>query len=461
MKRLALSLSAASVLLAGCPQLRALVSPSSSSRVIVALDAGEAESVGKALAVVERAVVGVPGVVHVRSVGCTTGGAAIIEGSANATAVHAAVSAVAQALPPGISPLRVDTIAADVRVLSVRAADPFAARAFVDTSLLPALQALGDVGVVVSGARREKQVRIDPERLLAADVALPEVLTTIRTASDLDKAVIKSSPLGTIRLRDVAVIDTGSAGEPLRKDGGVQVRVRGNASRGSAIDAAIATAPLPTGVSVATLDADSVEVVTILVSREGAPQQQPDPVVVAAADSAVDAAWADVAAAALAIPGVHTFRRGRHLQLTLDRQRVEALGLNSSERQGLADVASIATTGLQLTTRGGGSMRVLLGTAATPEALLSTRVATRRTGTTTTPVRLFDVARAAFVEEQRLERVDGRSARRLRLSLDAGVRKVALADLDTRLAAIRAARPGIAVTVERDGDTAPLDVVCP
>ena len=451
-------------LLSACPQLSR---GPETTRVVVSLRAAEAEAVGKAVVVVEGAVAKVKGVRSVRSVGCASGGVVVVEGAAGAdpvTAVHEALSAQAAALPVGISPLRVTGLAHDVRLLSVRGADPFTARAFVDTQLLAALKAVPGVSdVIVSGGRRERQLRIDPERLLAADISLPEVLTSIRTASDLDKTVIKLTADGArILLRDVSVTETGSAGEPVRKDGGVEVRIRGDHNSGGEIDDVIEAVDVPGTLFVASLDADSVEVVTLLVSRDSGDlqQQQGDPVVAAAADNAVDAAYSDVAAAALGIPGVHTFRRGRSLQLTLDRKRLDALGLSSGERAALADVTAIATSGLVIETRQG-PLRVLLGTAATPEALLSTRVASRRVGIDTVPVRLFDVARAAFIEEQRSERVDLRPARRLRLSFDVGVRKPALADLDTRLAAIRQARPGISILVERDDDTAPLDAICP
>jgi len=460
-----LVLTASTTLLSACPQL--MTSEAETTRVVVSLRAAEAEAVGKAVVVVEGAVARVEGVRRVRSVGCASGGVVVVERDARhtepVTAIHDALTARAAALPVGISPLKVTGLGHDVRLLSVRGADPFVARAFVDTQLLAALQAVPGVSeVVVSGGRREQQLRIDPERLLAADISLPEVLTAIRTASDLDKTVIKMSSDGArILLRDVSVTETGSVGEPVRKDGGVEVRVRGSASSVGAVDDVIAAATAPPGLFVAVLDDDSVEVVTVLVSRNGDQlQQQGDPVVAAAADSAVDAAFADVAAAALGIPGIHTFRRGRSLQLTLDRKRLDALGLSTSERAALSDVTAIATSGLELASPRG-PLRVLLGTAATPEALLSTRVATRRVGADKVPVRLFDVARAAFVEEQRAERVDLKPARRLRLSFDAGVRKPALADLDTRLAAIRHARPGISILVERDDDTAPLDAICP
>lgn len=439
------------------------------TRVVVSLRAAEAPAVTAALNAIERAVATTPGLVAVRSVGCTTGGAVVVEtatsvtsASATQAAVHTALSAIASTLPPGVSDVKVQALGDDVRLLSVRADDPFVARRFVDDSLLPAIRAIsGVVEVRISGGRREPQLAIDPERLLAADVSLPEVLTTLRTASDLDKAVIKSSPAGVVHLRDVATQQDASAAEPLRKDGGVEVRIRGALSSTGAVDAAIAAVPVPRGIAVKSLDNDSVEVVTVLVARDARGQAQGnDPAADAVADGAVDAAFADVAAAALSIPGIHTFRRGRSLQLTLDPQRVAALGLGTPERRALADVTALATDGLVVPTKTG-PVRALLGAAATPEALLRTRVATRKTADGTDGVALFDVARAAFVEEQRHERLDFRPARRLRLSFDAGVRKPALAELDTRIAAIQQARPGLVVVVERDHDTAPLDAVCP
>jgi hypothetical protein len=103
-------------------------------------------------------------------------------------------------------------------------------------------------------------------------------------------------------------------------------------------------------------------------------------------------------------------------------------------------------------------LRLVVAAVSTPEALMRTRVASRSDGTA---VRLFDVARATVVDEQRRDRVDQHDARRLRLSFDAGVRQRALDELEARLAAISTAKPGVSIVVERDRDSAPLDAVCP
>ena len=430
-------------------------------RVLVAMPAREADAAPLGVAVVERALSSMTGLRHQRSVSCTAGGAVLVhvdDSDDPAALVHAAIVAHQGALPAGADPISVTAIDDDLLLVSVRADDVFAARAFVDATLVPVLRNVtGVTSVVVSGGRMERQLRLDPERLLATDVSLPEVLAAARMASDLDKVEVKRLPGNVaILLRDVARVEWAPAGERVRKDGGIEVRVRGHRrATGPATRALLAVAP-PAGTNVAVLDDDSVEVVTVLVSRQG-PASEADGSAVVAANAAVEAAFADVAAAALGVPGVHTFRRSRTVSLTLDRARLVAQGLSPGEIATISETATVATSGLMLPTAEG-PLRVVIATASTPEALMRTRVATRADGAA---VRLFDIARASLVDEQRHDRVDQHNARRLRLSFDAGVRQRALAELETRLAAIATARPGISVVVERDRDTAPLDGLCP
>jgi multidrug efflux pump subunit AcrB len=456
-------LVAGAMLAVGCSLLGDGLLGDAGTRVLVTIPANEAEAVPGGVAVVERAVASLPGLRRLRSVGCATGGAVLLELEGNAdpaAVVHGALVANKGPLPPGAGAIAIAPVDDDLVLLSVRADDVFAARAFVDASMVPALRAIPGVrDVVVSGGRLERQLRLDPERLLATDVSLPEVLATVKAASDLNKAEVKRLPGNvSIFLRDVARVELAPAGERVRKDGGIEVRVRGHhGAAGAAARAARAIAP-PAGMAVAMLDDDSVEVVTVLVSRLGAGgAADGDSAAVVAANAAVDAAFADVAAAALSVPGVHTFRRSRTVSLTLDRARLVQQGLSAREISTITETAAIATTGLMVETASG-PLRLVVAAVSTPEALLRTRVASRSDGTA---VRLFDVARATVVDEQRRDRVDQHDARRLRLSFDAGVRQRALDELEARLAAISRAKPGVSIVVERDRDSAPLDAVCP
>lgn len=438
------------------------------ARVLVRFPATEADVVSAALSVLERTLVTLPGLQRVRSVGCASGGAVLVHIDADAAtdhagAVHAVLDTAGVRLPAGSGPAQVQAVFDDLLLLTVHGDDVFAARAWVDATLVPALASVpGVYGTTVVGGRTEPQLRLDPERMLATDLSLQEVLGAVKAASDLDKAEVKRLPGNvTIYLRDVARLVDAPAGERLRKDGGIEVRVRGHRSARAAAARALRSVTPPDGLNVVALDGHSVETVTVLVSRRGrggaVETSAADVAAAAAVEAAVDAVFADVAAAALSVPGVHTFRRGRSVQLTLDRDRLTSRGLSTRDAAAVADVAAAATSGLVVKTARG-PLKVVFGAVSTPEALLQTRVLTSSGGQ---PVRLFDVARATLVEEQRRERVELHEARRLRLSFDAGVRQRALPELEARLEAIRAARPGVAVVVERDGDTAPLDQVCP
>jgi multidrug efflux pump subunit AcrB len=435
------------------------------ARVLVKFPAREAQAVHGAITALERRLITLPGLSTMRSVGCADGGAILLRIDAkavasgdHAAAVRDAIVAGTEQLPAGAGAIDVKAIADDIGVFTVRAADVFAARAFVDDELAPALEDIpGVYDVVVSGGHTENTIRLDPERLLATDLSVHEVVSAIKVASDLDKVIVKQLPGNvSIFLRDVARLEVAPVGERLRKDGGVEVRVRGHNSARSAAAAVARGIARPTDVVVVALDEDSVEVVTVVVARAGRGGAEGGDIV-DVAERAVDAAYADVTAAALSVPGVHTYRRGRHLSLTLDRDRLVRRGLSAADIATVTSAAAAATTGLMVETHAG-PWRVIFGAVSTPEALLKTRIFGR---TGTAPVRLFDVARATQVEEQREDRIDGRSARRLRLSFDAGVRKRSLDELERRIAAIAAARPGVQVVTERDSDVAPLDAVCP
>jgi len=456
--------------LSGClPELVSDFDFDDSARVLVAFPAREADAVPAALVALERTMLATPGLQRIRSVGCAGGGAVLVHldgddglaagGLDPAAVVHGTIDTAKLALPAGSGPATVRALHDDLALLTVHGADVFATRAWIDDTLVPAVKAVGGVyDVAVSGGRTEPRLQVDPERLIAADVSVAEVLAAAKAASDLDKAEVKRLPGDvTIFLRDVARFEEAPAGEKLRKDGGIEVRVRGHRTARAAARRALKALTPPEGIQAAILDGHSVETVTVLVARRGRGGAAEAADAAAAAEAAVNAAFADVAAAALSVPGVHTFRRGRSLQLTLDRERLTGRGFTAAEASAVADVATAATTGLMVKSARG-PLRVVLGAVSTPEALMQTRVLTTGAGHA---VRLFDVARATLAEEQRRERLELHDARRLRLSFDAGVRQRALPELEARLEAIRAARPGVQIVVERDGDTAPLDVVCP
>lgn len=439
------------------------------ARVLLRVDAAEAAAVDDVVRLGERAVAALPGVISVRTVACPVGAGLLVSlrqdavGDDPARAALDAVEAARSEAPAEVRAMRLhsEALAPDIAVIAVKrdAAHPdtgaVALRQWTDTVLVPWLEQVpGVYAVAVSGGAVERQVQLDPERLLAAGVTVPEVLAAVASASSLDKAVVKSRGSLNIRVGDVATVQETPAGEPLRRDGGIEVIVRGVAATG-AIAAALraATSATPPPGRAVLLDADSVEVLHVLVSRKGGP-------LTAEVRAAVDAATDDVAAAALSVPGVHAFRRPRRLALTLDRRRLERAGFDARTLDDATRVSQVATTGLMVKTSGG-EVRVVLGTVATPEALMRTTVGTRQTSSGPQPVRLFDVARATMVEEDRRDRVDYKEARRLRLSIDVGARATALRALDERLSAIAAARPGIDIRLERDREAAPLERVCP
>jgi len=455
-----LTLGTLALVCAACAPVGAACAPVDEPRALVRFPASEAAAVPVALIAVERAA-HAAGAARVRAVGCSDAGAVLLTGAGSAdlvAAVHARLSAADAGLPAGAGPTEVRSVSPDLLVLSVRGDDVFAARAYVDAVLEPALRAVPGVHEVqVTGGRMERRLRLDPERLLAADLSIPEVLAAVRLASSLEKAVVKALPGGgAIKLADVATIERAPTGERARKDGGVEVRVRGHHAGARAAREVARTATPPVGTSVHLLDDDSVEVFTVLVGRQGQAPTTPDEARAVAA--AVDGAFADVTVAALSVPGVHTYRRGRALSLTLDRERATRRGLSGRDLATLTDVAAVVGSGLRLAAKDG-PITVVLAAVTTPEALLRTRVTSARPGQPA--LRLFDVARATLAEEQRRDRLHGHDARRLRLSFDAGVRQRALDELERRIATVAAARPGVVVSVERDHDTATLDAVCP
>lgn len=453
------------------PELLSRFGDEEATRVLVSFRSSNAARVSSSLAAIERVISAKPGVTRIRSVGCSDGGAIVAHvalpddarshGSAASVAAAAAFREALDDVVPGAT-ISSTPLHDELATLAIHATDDdvFAARTWIDTVLVPTIAPIAGVtDVAVSGGRTELQLRVDPERLLAADISLAEVLAATKAASDLHKAEVKRLPGDvTIFLRDVAVIEKAPTFEPLRRDGGISVRIRGHRHATSAVDDAVARLSPPSTIRLAVLDGHSTETVTLLIMGKGAPHGvDVDDTAAAAADSAVDAAFADVAAAALSVPGVHSFRRGRRLQLTLDRERVADRGFATDDVDAAAAIAAAATSGLVVHS-GRGPLRVVLAAASTPEALMQTRVLTTTNGRV---MRLFDIARATLAEEQRQERLDGRDARRIRLSIDVGARTRALAELDSRLVAIAAARPGVLIVVEKDGDTAPLDGVCP
>ncbi|MDH4447842.1 MAG: hypothetical protein QE488_09420, partial [Acidovorax sp.] len=67
----------------------ACTSSAQPTRVVVSLRAAEAPSVNEALNAIERAIATTPGLLAVRSVGCTTGGAVVVETATSVTTAAA------------------------------------------------------------------------------------------------------------------------------------------------------------------------------------------------------------------------------------------------------------------------------------------------------------------------------------------------------------------------------------
>jgi hypothetical protein len=428
------------VALAQCPTQRP-----TPTQVVVTITGGDAADHAAAAAVVEAALA-TPELSSggLRASTCARGGAVVLSTSAPAVSAVAHARAALQA-PQAAQKLGSVTveIAARSEVIAdfaVRGPDPFSTRDAVDSVLLPALRSIaGADAFEVHGGRRERRVALDAERLLAADVALPEVLDALRTASSLEQAVVKTSPL--VRLTDVADLGLAPAGETLRRDGALEVVVRGHRrARRSMIDAA-RRVTLPAGVTLVALDDASDEQIAVRVRG--------------AAD--VD----ELRRALLSIPGARPVAPAAALHLALDKSGARARGLSPEVAGRLVRAADDGI----VVAAAGGPVRVVLAAATTPEALLSVVVA--RQGAAVDgdggagPVRLFDVARGATGVLERLDRLDRQSATRVRLRFDAGARKAALADVDAAIADWSSRHPQAFAVVERAHDVPVFDDVCP
>jgi multidrug efflux pump subunit AcrB len=399
---------------------------------------------GAAADLVEHAVSGIPLVTQVRSARCGDGAVVVVKG-ATVEAVHGAVTAVQSQLPPGSFPL-VGRIDDDVAVFAVRAKDPFAARDVAERALRPALSAVPGVSVVdVRGGKRSPQVQLDLARLVAHDVTVLEVLRAVGGASSLEATVVKSVlPPGAVRappsltkaapappvegevrvlLPEVATVGLLPVGEPLRRDGAVEVRVKGAAAR-DAVVAAVKGVALGDGVTVAALDDDSVEGVDVVVAGGDVVSLQRE---------------------LLAIPGVRLLAPRTALRVDVDAEKAKALGVSLDDVAALVDVVRRGRVVLRNTE----NVTVTLAGEVAPE-LLSQLVVQR---TPQGALRLLDVATVSVAPSSE-DRLDGRPATRLRVQLDVGVRKNALAAIHQALQR----HPELNTAVE---DAGLADAVCP
>jgi len=424
------------VALAKCPTDRP-----TTTQVMVALSGGDAADHAAAAAAAEDALAA-PELASggLRSSSCPRAGLVLLSTSAPAvnavaharTALDAARAA--GRLPAGVV-LDVTARSEVIAHFAVRGPDPFAARDAVDTTLLPALRSItGADALEVHGGRRERRVALDPERLLATDVALPEVLAAIRASPSLDGVVVKTAPL--VRLADVAAVGASPSGEALRRDGALEVIVRGSRrARRSMLDVPQRIA-LPTGVTVVALDDASDEAVAVRV-RGGD-------------EAAVD----ELRRALLAIPGARPTTPTATASLAVDKAAARARGIDPVAA---APLVRMADDGVVLD-HPPGPVRVVVARAATPEALLSLIVA-RRPADQGGPVRLFDLARVTNGLAERRDRLDRHPAVRVGLRFDVGARKAALKDIDAAVAAWMQAHP--AAFAERALDAAAFDAACP
>jgi multidrug efflux pump subunit AcrB len=426
------------VALARCPSGRP-----ATTQIVVALSGGDAADHSAAVAVVED-ILTAPELVSggLRSSSCPRGGAVLLSTSAPATNAAANARAALDVarttgrIPAGVV-LDVSARSEVIAHFAVRGIDPFVARAAVDAVLLPALRSVGGADAFeVHGGRREQRVALDPERLLAAEVALPEVLSAVRSASALDKIVLKESP--GVRLVDVATVGSVSAGEPLRRDGALEIVVRGTRrARRSMLDV-LQRVTLPAGVVAVALDEASDEVVAVRI--RGATPDDID----------------DLRRTLLAIPGVRTATSVAAPTFVVDKDAARARGVDPGS---LGPLVRLADDGV-VVDGPDGPVRIVVAQAATPEALLSLVVA-QRTPEQGGPVRLFDVARVAAGLTERTDRLDRHPAVRLLLRFDVGARRSGLTEVAAGVAAWSKARPGAFAIVERAHDVALFDAVCP
>ena len=435
MKRVAVVVVAAVTALSACNR----TAPLSRARVTIKSPAAAA-----AVVAVEAALASLPGQRGLRSVVCGRSG--VVDVNAGSAAGADLAAAVQKALGP--LPLKVagGEVFPDVRALpdevvvfAVRGADPFVARDFVDDELAgPLSKVEGVVAVKVLGGRQQRQVRVDLERMLARDVSLPELAAAAGGGASLETTVIRDPdavkdaapsmmkmalpPPGpnAIRLIDVATVGLASAGEPLRRDGAVEVRVLGApGSRAAVIKAALAVIR-PAGVDVAALDEDSIEGAGVVVVGASAEQLQ------------------QVQLALLSVPGVRLADAPVRVRVVVDEARARQLSVHPDDVERVASIA--AGDGLVLM-RNTENVVLRLDRAITGELVGQLVVARTAAG----PVRVLDVARIEL-DPGRSDRVDGKPAQRLHVVFDVGVRKNALAALDQRLRALS----GVQAVIERD-----------
>lgn len=393
-----------------------------------------------AVAVVERAVESVAGKASVRTVACSDAAVVSVSmgaGNADVAAAAAVNEALAKvAMPPHVT-VDVRAVADEIVVFAVRGPDPFVARKFVDAQLKGALSSVAGVVVVkVVGGKQEKQVRVDLERLMARDLTLSEVAAAAGGGASLEatvvrdpdaapndgmmKAVLPPPGPNAVLLTDVASVGLASAGEPLRRDGAVEVRVLGSAAARVAVLKAALGVSAPEGITVSALDDDSIEGVDVVVVDGTAAQLQ------------------DVQRAALSIPGVRLADEPYSVRVVVDTVRAALIGVHVHDVERVAAMA--AGDGLVLL-RNTENVVVRLDRAMGPELLGQLVVARTPAG----PVRLGDVARIES-SAPRSDRLDGKPLARVRVLFDVGVRKIALASLERELRALK----GVQASIERD-----------
>ena len=387
------------------------------------------------VAAIEEVVAGVAGVARIRGLVCDDRGLVVVEGGADG-AVAAAVRAAA---PKLTSPPQVQRQANTVVVFAVRGGDPVVARAAVERALRPALERLPGVqSVDVKGGRTARRVELDLAALLRNDVTVGEVLAVVGGPATLESLVVKTTSAsvspstlttttktvpppsaGDLKLTDIARVGTLPVGEPLRRDGAIEVRVRGSADVAAVVDAAQAV-DLGDGVALAVLDDDSVESVDVIVPR------------------GVDKD--DVHRAIAAIPGVNVKGDDSAVVIDVDRARAARLGVSVDR---IADVVAVALE-RKVVSRNTEDVEVSLAGVPSTELLSQLIVARSPAGA----VRLLDVT-TTHVAPARRDRLDREDATRLAVTFDVGVRKNALAALSERLRQFH--DHGRGVVVDKDG----------
>ncbi len=169
-------------------------------RVVIAVDAGEraaSQTESQVTRPLERALRGVPGVTDIRST--TSRGAADIaltfgwgrDMTTAALQAQAAVNAVLPDLPPGVrfDVRRMDPTVFPVLGLALSAPhrDPVSLRNFAELQLRPLIAAIPGVAAVdvLGGGQAEYQVKIDPARLQAMNLAMDDVSKALAAANVL------------------------------------------------------------------------------------------------------------------------------------------------------------------------------------------------------------------------------------------------------------------------------------